>query len=626
MKFKYLVLFCLVFFVGKQSIFSQTNVPAGLVSGTWNLAGSPYLIQGGIMIANGTTLTIEPGVTVNFQGSYKLYIQGRLLAIGTPIDSIRFTTSNTTVGWLGLRFDNTPIINDTSKLNYCKIEYAKLTGAGSDAYGAGLYFLNFSKVIVSNCHIFSNSAPNGSGGGIYIENCSPKILNNLISNNICNSTGGGICLNESSSEITGNTISYNSSSSGAGIYCTNYCYSTISDNTVIYNVASSYGGGIYSVLHSEPMVIGNTISYNSASNGGGFVALDSNPSISNNTIRKNVASSSGGGVFWSNCNPIIWNNIVSYNSALNGGGIYGSTGAPPLSYNFISNNYASSKGGGIYLTGTAATFSNSVISNNNSPMGAGIYFNNDGYSATTFSKFTNCDIVNNRASYGGAMYCILDSDPEMINTIIWGNEATISGMQLFLNDETSDPKFSYCDVQGGTADFGLNGNFYTPTYQNNIDLDPMFVSPTAGTDTLYNGYNADWSLQNISPCINTGKPTGSYPSTDLSGNPRISNGIIDMGAYEVLSLGIENNINAISVEIYPNPSNGNYSFQMISKKNETINILLYDLNGKLLDQVNWNVIQGINTLQSKWNSLSNGVYFAKIIGETGETNVKLVVN
>src|SRR3972149_12202018 len=75
-------LFTIFFFSLCIHSFSQTSIPAGNVSGTWNLAGSPYQIQGSIQIPDGQTLTIDPGVTVDFQGTYKLNVQGRLLAIG----------------------------------------------------------------------------------------------------------------------------------------------------------------------------------------------------------------------------------------------------------------------------------------------------------------------------------------------------------------------------------------------------------------------------------------------------------------------------------------------------------------------------------------------------------------
>jgi hypothetical protein len=79
---KIFLLASVIFSLSASITIAQTNVPAGLVSGIWILAGSPYLIQGNIQIPDDSTLTIEPGVTVNFQGMYKLNVQGRLLAIG----------------------------------------------------------------------------------------------------------------------------------------------------------------------------------------------------------------------------------------------------------------------------------------------------------------------------------------------------------------------------------------------------------------------------------------------------------------------------------------------------------------------------------------------------------------
>ena len=117
---------CSVLLLGTINLNAQTTIPAGVVSGTWNLAGSPYLVTGGIMIANGTTLTIDPGVTVNFQGSYIFLVMGRLLAVGTLADSITFTASNTSIGWLGIRFNNTLTTNDTSKFFYCIVKYGRV--------------------------------------------------------------------------------------------------------------------------------------------------------------------------------------------------------------------------------------------------------------------------------------------------------------------------------------------------------------------------------------------------------------------------------------------------------------------------------------------------------------------
>ena len=112
-------------------LISQTTVPAGNISGQWNVSGSPYLIEGDLIIPNGETLIIDPGCLIEFQDHYKIDVRGRLLAIGTEIDSIKFTVADTTGfhlhdvtdgSWDGLHFDSLTAVNDSSKIKYAVIE------------------------------------------------------------------------------------------------------------------------------------------------------------------------------------------------------------------------------------------------------------------------------------------------------------------------------------------------------------------------------------------------------------------------------------------------------------------------------------------------------------------------
>ena len=63
---------------------------------TWDLAGSPYVVQNNIIVDFGATLTIDPGVIVKFSGpdSYSfsgIDIYGKLIAEGTAGRQIYFT-------------------------------------------------------------------------------------------------------------------------------------------------------------------------------------------------------------------------------------------------------------------------------------------------------------------------------------------------------------------------------------------------------------------------------------------------------------------------------------------------------------------------------------------------------
>ncbi len=56
---------------------------------TWTKTNSPYNLTGNILIDNGITLTIEPGVIVNFNSHYIL-VNGTLTARGTSLNQISF--------------------------------------------------------------------------------------------------------------------------------------------------------------------------------------------------------------------------------------------------------------------------------------------------------------------------------------------------------------------------------------------------------------------------------------------------------------------------------------------------------------------------------------------------------
>lgn len=522
--------------------FAQTSIPAGNVSGTWKYSGSPYLVKGAIMIPNDSTLSIEPGVTVNFQGSYKLYVQGRLLAIGAVADSITFTAADTTIGWLGIQFDNTPTTNDTSKFYYCKLQHSKTTLSSSKQ---GAFYLGFSKVIISNCHI-SNCSANTSVGGsaaIYCDGGSPIITHNLISNNTTTNVGA---LN------------------AGGIYC----------------------------WASSPVISNNIISNNSSNYGGGICCDNSSPVILNNVISNNTVSYSGGGIYCNNSNAKITNNIISDNStsAGGGGGIYIYSGSPVIINNTISNNTVYTGGGGIYCE-----YSSPIITNNT--------------------------ISNNSSANGGALFFTLYSSLSLYNNILWGNTASISGQQVYLDDENSDPDFYYCDVQGGKTSIGLNGAiFYTGIYQNNIDTMPFFVASSAGSGIGYNGVTADWSLHLGSPCINTGKPDTislGLPSTDKAGNLRISGGRIDIGAYEyILPNSINEVIAPFLIGIYPNPVTNNLTIE-IQQKSE---IEILNINGQIIKTIYNN---NTNTTIDLEN-LSSGVYIIKAKTDRGIAMKKFI--
>ena len=418
------LLFLFIILVNCILLISQTTIPGGDVLGNWSVAGSPYLIEGEITIPDGQTLSIDPGCLIEFQGHYKFNVQGRLLAVGTEQDSIKFTITDTTGfsnhaipdgGWHGIRFDFTPTTNDSSRIIYSVLEYGKAVDEEVDEQNGGaIYLEGYSKILISNCKIENNISSN-NGGGIYCHDAA-QIDNCLITNNLAYGYGGGICFGPTNPILSNSIVSYNETLTGGG-------------------------GGIEVFAYSDPIII-NTI-------------------ISNN------------------------------NSFLEGGGIR-------------------------TMASTETKIINSIICNNN---------NHGIYAFECSPIVTNTNIVNN---YGyGHLY---GEDPWMEK-----NNDIPQDIELKKNNHSEDNRvvFTNSIIWGNTEGENWIGN--TSNLQN---VNPMFINPTLGCGTEFNGLIADWSLMLESMLINYGTldTIGLYlPEYDLAGNPRIFQGEVarvDIGAYE----------------------------------------------------------------------------------------------
>lgn len=180
---------------------SADTIPGGDVYGTWYQANSPYYITGNITVPADSSLFIQPGVEVIFQGYYTFTVNGFLQAIGTAVDSIHFTYST---DWMGMWFINAP---DSSHLEYCTLEALLAPFGLIDCYN--------SNPVITRCRVSNNATIYDAAAGINLVNSSsPNISYCTISGND-GYLGGGIgCGNGcapfiSYCNITGNKNSYN---------------------------------------------------------------------------------------------------------------------------------------------------------------------------------------------------------------------------------------------------------------------------------------------------------------------------------------------------------------------------------------------------------------------------------
>ncbi len=417
-----------------------------------------------------------------------------------------------------------------------------------NAYGSVVYFADGEgpDSVLDGFTIRNGYASNG--GGIYCEDATATIRNNVITENIAGLTGAGIYCLRSSPVIQSNTLSLNDASYGGGIGCDEGSAPEITSNTIDMNSAAA-GGGISSVSDRIPMIEDNTITNNSATSGGAFYIDGSAPSITGNTIEANTADygagfdihnaspqivgnsitgntavNSGGGI---SCNPLtsptIMANTIEGNSAATGGGLNIFEASPNVIGNTLSGNTAAT-GGGISDVAAESTISRNMIASNSADLGAGIYCsstltaisnntvaaniassNGGGIACSEASpEITHNTITDNSALNGGGIICI-SASPAITNCIVWGNSATEYGPEILLA-ETSDPLVSYSDVDG---EWSGEGNFY---------LDPLFAA------------SDDYHLTMDSPCIDSGTDAGI--TNDIDGDTRPLLAGFDVGSDE----------------------------------------------------------------------------------------------
>lgn len=171
-----------------------------------------------------------------------------------------------------------------------------------------------------------------SGGGIYCNNSSPTIQDNIITANVAG-VGGGIEVFGGSPQILQNDITAN-----------------IQDP----NSDGGWGGGISLENGSSATIIGNKISghvWNGTPNCncgmGGGIALNSagTPLIENNEIFSNTTVYGPGGAVWSiDTSPTIIQNLIYNNTAQFGGGVYIFLPSTNSQATFVNNTFAGNIG------------------------------------------------------------------------------------------------------------------------------------------------------------------------------------------------------------------------------------------------------------------------------------------
>lgn len=107
-------------------------------------SNSPYTVAGTLTVPGGITLTIQPGVTVQFASGAGITVSGgQLIAAGTPAQRIKFTKQAGGGSWAGFSISNA---GQSNVLAYADMEY-------SDSGSQSIY-INTSQVLIDRMTFF----------------------------------------------------------------------------------------------------------------------------------------------------------------------------------------------------------------------------------------------------------------------------------------------------------------------------------------------------------------------------------------------------------------------------------------------------------------------------------------
>ncbi len=545
---------------GNRASCQVLESPAGYGGGIYNTGGSPYFSN------------------VTFQENYAglsgggLYYTTEAGDLGGSVTGLTFIDNEAGTSGGGMSLV-TSLGHSLSNLTFednsagesgggLYVQSDALSTMGSSWFesnaapdGGGIY-VDQSRFNLSSTTLLANDASD-QGGGIFSQQSQYSLSNVTVNTNHADTAGGGIFSTGNAASIGASQFTGNTSVQGGGMYVDDQDLEdaalTIQNGTLFAgNVASEDGGGIYVINSPEGTLIdayfvnneatsgsGGGLflsesgpyhlssigfSFNRAAYGGGLCVEDAEPTLSGVAFETNQATAGGGIYLFPNGDADISDARFTENSAVAGGGMYINDSNPTLTnVAFRGNEADGSSGGGLWNDAGVPTLRDVLFSGNKATLHGGGMRNVSSGSNVTLANATFSG--NAAGGSGGGLYTT-SSNVAIYNSVIWQNQDSSGTGTEDASIAGAVDVIEHSLIQN----YALSGTNLDGT---NTDNDPQFVVPVdpASAPTV----EGVLSVKFESPIVDAG---GSYTvmagvTSDLAGNPRIYNGTIDLGVYEL---------------------------------------------------------------------------------------------
>ena len=380
----------------------------------------------------------------------------------------------------------------------------------------------------------------------------------------------------------------------------------INHSTLYCNFSREHGGALnaeWSKVTMHDCVVRNNLTYTGLDTvyfmyGGGLRFINCDVELVDTDFRYNNGQNAiGGALSLDSCAVKIDRCRFEHNYGINGGGLYlirSNDLECSITNSLFANNTSRHFGGGLAISESSPLISNLTVANNHSigVMCGGIFF-------------------------------YQHSSPVLWNCIIYGNtndtpvEIPVQ-MWTWTYDDYA-PEFHNCLVQYGLEN--ISNYEVIQVYEDCIDEDPLFsgIAPD------------EFSIWLDSPCVNAGSPDTPVEilqGYDLGGQPRVWDGRIDIGAYEVDPTGIQEIAkNEGLILIAGNPITASSYAEIELENAGNLSVEVYSTEGKLLvDRYLGEAHAGTNrfAIGELFAPLSSGAYLIVVQAE-GKTFVAKVI-